>query len=58
MTNKTDEYRANAERCRQMADEVVSPLDKEMWFQLAADWMAMASRHERFGTQTESKAEQ
>jgi hypothetical protein len=58
MTNKTDEYRANAERCRQMANKVVSPLDKEKWLQLAADWMAMASRHERFGTQTESKAEQ
>jgi hypothetical protein len=58
MTNKTAEYRANAERCRKMADEVVSALDKEMWLQLAADWMVMASRHKPFGAQTESKAEQ
>ena len=58
MTNKTAEYRANAERCRQMANKVVSPLDKEKWLQLAADWMTMASRHERFGAQTGSKTEQ
>jgi hypothetical protein len=49
MTNKTDEYRAKAEHCRQMADQVVSPMDKEMWLQLAADWLSMASVHERFG---------
>jgi hypothetical protein len=47
MTNKTDEYRAKAEHCRQMADQVVSPIDKEMWLQLAADWLSMASTYER-----------
>ena len=56
MTNKTDEYRAKAEHCRQMADQVVSPIDKEMWLQLAADWLSMASTHERFGNdQTKSE---
>ena len=58
MTNKTDEYRAKAEHCRQMADQVVSPIDKEMWLQFAADWLSMASTHERFGNdQTKSEAE-
>ena len=58
MTNKTDEYRAKAEHCRQMADQVVSPIDNEMWLQLAADWLSMASTHERFGNdQTKCEAE-
>ena len=58
MTSKPEEYRAQALHCRLMADEVKSPLDKELWLQLAADWMAMASVHERFGTgQTKSEAE-
>ena len=46
----TDEYRAKAEHCRQMADQVVSPLDKEMWLQLAWDWSTLASVRERYGT--------
>ena len=29
---------------------VISPLDKEMWLQLAADWMSMAAVHERLHT--------
>lgn len=34
----------------------ISPLDKEMWLQLAADWLSMASIRERFGTdQTKSE---
>ena len=46
---KAEEYRAQAQRCREMADKVISPLDKEMWLAIAADWMAMASMRERFG---------
>jgi hypothetical protein len=49
----TDEYRAKAEQCRRMADQVVSPLDKEMLLQLAADWSALASVQERYGTHQE-----
>jgi hypothetical protein len=57
MMSRAEEYRGQAERCRQMADQVVSPIDKEQWLQLAADWIAMASIHERFGsTPTESEA--
>jgi len=29
MASRLDEYRAEAERCRQMAAEAISPLDKE-----------------------------
>ena len=42
----TDEYRAKAEYCRQMADQVLSPLDKETWLQLAWDWSTLASVRE------------
>lgn len=58
MTTKPEEYRAQALHCRLMADQVMSPLDKNLWLELAADWMAMASMHERFATgQTKSEAE-
>ena len=49
----TDEYRAKAEQCRRMADQVPSPLDKEMLLQLAADWSALASVQERHSTHQE-----
>jgi hypothetical protein len=49
MTTKPEEYRAQALHCRLMADQVKSPLDKELWLELAADWMAMAAIHERHG---------
>jgi hypothetical protein len=58
MMNKTDEYRANAEHCRLMADQVVNPIDKEAWLKLAVDWLSMASTRERYGTSiTESDGE-
>jgi hypothetical protein len=41
------EYRAEAQKCRQMADKIISPLDREMWLQLAADWLRMAALRER-----------
>jgi hypothetical protein len=43
MKSQADEYRAKAEYCRQMANGVMSPIDKEMWLQLAADWSVLAS---------------
>jgi hypothetical protein len=57
MASRVDEYRAQAERCRQKAAEVISPLDKEAWLQLAAEWLALASIHERFGSPVENDAE-
>jgi hypothetical protein len=35
-------YRQQAEECRKMADKAFSPLDKEAWLQLAADWLRLA----------------
>jgi hypothetical protein len=34
-------YRQQAEECRKMADKAFSPLDKEAWLQLAADWLRL-----------------
>ena len=45
----TDEYRAKAEHCRQMANQVLSPLDKETWLQLAGigrRWRRCGSTHQ------------
>ena len=45
----TEEYRAKAEHCRHMADQVLSPIEREMCLQLAAEWLQIASIRERFG---------
>jgi len=50
----TDEYRVKA-NCRRMADQVLSPLDKEMWRQLAWDWSTLESVQERYGTDQASQ---
>jgi hypothetical protein len=47
MANRLAEYRAEAEHCRQMAEDAFSPIDKEMWLELSADWLSMASIYER-----------
>ncbi len=58
MTAKSEQYRAQALHCRLMADQVKSAADKEMWLELAADWMTMASVHERYSPgQTKSEGE-
>ena len=50
MTDLKSDYRAKAEQCRQMAGQVISPLEQEMWLQLAADWSTLASLRERYRT--------
>ena len=40
-------YRQQAEECRKMAEKVFSPLDKEAWLELAADWLRLAQMAER-----------
>jgi hypothetical protein len=45
--SERDQYRAKAKYCREMADQAISPLDKDAWLKLAADWLAMASMRER-----------
>ncbi len=43
------DYRAKAEECRQIAEKAFSPLDKEAWLRLSADWLKMASIREQSG---------
>jgi len=40
-------YRERAEECRIMAGKAFSPLDKEAWLQLAADWLRMVQMAEQ-----------
>ncbi len=35
-------YRKEAEDCRQMAANAISPLDKEAWLKIAGDWLRLA----------------
>jgi len=42
-----DQFRKEAEACRQQAEKAVSPLDKDMWLMLAADWLRLAEDAER-----------
>jgi hypothetical protein len=58
MANRLAEYHAQAEHCRQMASDTLIPINREMWLELAADWLSMASiyeRHRRLLGQSEAK---
>lgn len=35
-------YRSKAEDCRKLAENALSPADKEAWLRLAADWVKLA----------------
>jgi hypothetical protein len=37
-----DRFRKQAEECRQQAEKAVSPLDKEAWLRVAAEWIKLA----------------
>jgi hypothetical protein len=41
-----ERYRKMAEDCREQATKAVSPLDKEQWLKLAADWLLLAQSAE------------
>ena len=45
--SQSEEYRAKAEECRQMAERALSPLDKEAWLKLAADWLGLLTMRQR-----------
>jgi len=36
------DFRQQAEECRQLAAEALTPDDKTFWLQLAADWQKLA----------------
>jgi hypothetical protein len=42
-----ERFRQQAEECRQLAAESVSPLDREYWLGLAADWLKLAADAEK-----------
>ena len=37
----TEKFRQQAEECRREAQKAISPLDKEAWLKLAADWLRL-----------------
>jgi hypothetical protein len=40
--NDAERFRQEAEECRSLAERSASPLDKEAWLRLAADWIKLA----------------
>jgi len=42
-----ERFRQEAEECRRLAVQSRSPLDKETWRRLAAEWLKMAEEAER-----------
>jgi hypothetical protein len=41
-----DEYRKNADDCREQAAKALSPLHKERWLKLAEEWLKLAKSAE------------
>jgi hypothetical protein len=39
-------FRKDAQECREQAEKAISPLDKEAWLRLAADWIKLAQAAE------------
>jgi hypothetical protein len=42
-----ERFREEAEECRKEADQALSPLDREAWLKLAADWSRLAQQAEQ-----------
>ena len=40
--SRADEFRKNANECRQQAAKAFNPLDKERWLKIAEHWLRMA----------------
>jgi len=53
-----ERYRAKAEECRQQAEKVLSPLDKEAWLKLSADWLLMAEERDHGSRRFDATARQ
>ncbi len=43
---REDEFRRNADECRQQAERAINPLDKERWLKIAEHWLKMAQEAE------------
>jgi hypothetical protein len=54
--NRADEFRKNADECRQQAEKSIHPMDKERWLKLAWHWLQMAQEEDaRTNSPLESK---
>jgi hypothetical protein len=42
-----DEYRANADRCLQMASKALNPDDERIWLNMADTWLGMMRQRQR-----------
>ena len=45
--SRADEFRRNADECRQQATKAINPLDKERWLKIAEHWLQMAQEKAR-----------
>jgi hypothetical protein len=36
--NDVERFRSEAKECRQLAERLTSPIDKQAWLRLAEDW--------------------
>jgi hypothetical protein len=46
MASKTEEFRKNADNCRQQAERAKNSFDKEHWLEIAEHWLKMAAAEE------------
>jgi hypothetical protein len=42
-----DEFRKQAEECRQLAATAIKPKDKAFWLRLAEDWLKLAQEADK-----------
>jgi hypothetical protein len=47
MSDDADRFRRHAEEARHQAEQAVSPLDKEAWLRVAAEWIKLAQSEDR-----------
>jgi hypothetical protein len=55
LVSKANEYRANAEECRRMADSTKNALQKDMWCDMSESWLGMIGHAEREDFATEER---
>jgi hypothetical protein len=44
--SRANEFRTNADECREQAARAINPLDKERWLKIAQHWLQMAQEAE------------
>jgi hypothetical protein len=47
MINTADEFRKQAEECRQLAATALKAIDKAFWLRLAEDWLKLAQEADK-----------